>query len=90
MNTPTGGMAKMNFEVIRRAELLQALANQFIDVEYAVDRKVTDIQQLTYESFLADYQQAKSKGEENEFNSRYAALLMPIVEQVLQQQQGAQ
>ena len=80
-------VAHMNLEVIRRAEMLQALATAHIDIEYNADRSVTDIEQLTYKNFIDDYQQAHANGDIDALNARYSTLLLPIVQQLMSGEQ---
>jgi hypothetical protein len=83
-------MAGMNFEVIRRAEAMQALTMQHINNEFEVDRKVQDLRDLTYEDFLRDIERGRAGGPKGieELNTRYSRLLLPLMQQVLQEQQG--
>lgn len=85
MPKPLGGLAMMNADVMRRAEALQSLAMAKLRVEFAVEPDEVTLETLSYDRIRQDLERASLRGEEGitELNNKYAHLLLPVIEQVL-------
>lgn len=78
-----GPWARMNVEAIKRGEALQALALQALEDAYRTESDDLTLDNLTWENFSRKLDKSMSDGTMDEFEAQIAALLMPIVEQVM-------
>ena len=78
-----GPWARMNMEVIKKAEAMQALALQTLEDAYRTESDDLTLDNLSWENFSRKLDKAMSDGTMDEFETQIAALLMPVVEQVM-------
>lgn len=78
-----GPMAEAMFQAIRRAEQLQALTIEHTHAEYTVPDKPKDLFDMKFEEFIDELNQAHKNGTVDQLNAKYAKLLMPFVQQIL-------
>ena len=83
-------MAKRDVGAIRRAVLMQNDAVRRLMADYRADPVgPRSLEGLSYDSFLAMWEDAEKNGESDEFNAQVAQLLLPALEQVMGAQGNA-
>lgn len=83
-----GNYARMNMEVIRRAEMLQARAVDYIDEQFRADETLPP-NPLRFDDFVKMLEEADRTGTREELEAQLAEILLPIIEQALAQPQQA-
>jgi protein-tyrosine-phosphatase len=87
MIKPYGPFAHHTFEAIRRAEQLQVQALQGINYQFKTEREKT-ITEMSFNDLIADLDSAATSEQRQLLNERYAAMLVPFVEQIMAEQGG--
>ena len=85
-----GPMAEAMFSAIRRAEQLQALTMEKINSQYSVPDKPKDLFNMKFEDFIKEMDDAYTNGKVDQLNAKYAQVLMPFVQQVMNPQTQSQ
>lgn len=91
MARPIGSFAQAMFESVRRAEVMQAQALEYIHTQFEAEPEIETLEGLTWEAFIEEREAAFAAGTMDALNAKYARLLQPFIDMVMaEQQQGAQ
>lgn len=81
---PKGSYSAIMFDSIHRAEELQARVIENIHDKFQTESEANDIASLTWETFIAELEDAYANGTIDALNARYAQLLMPAITAAMQ------
>ncbi len=85
-----GPMAEAMFTAIRRAEQTQAATLEYLHAQYAVSDKPKDFYEMTFSDFIKEMDAAYIDGTIDQLNTKYAQVLLPLIQQIVQPQQQPQ
>ena len=86
---PVGNMARAEFEVMRLAQLLQGQALDYVMEAFFAEEDL-NLNNLTYDRFMKEYEKSRAEGTTDEFDRQLAAILSPVLQMVLSAPQGEQ
>lgn len=92
MREPKGNWSKVSIAAMRKAEEMQGMAIAHINEAFSVETDEVNLEHMTLGDFIRALETAEKNGTRDDFEDRLAQQLLPMIQQVMsqQQQQGAQ